>query len=64
VSGKQYKPGDTWTCECGRKHELTDGYLAAHWNDLLEHKCECGRKHTVQCGFVSLVKQKRRKQDT
>lgn len=62
MSGKQHKLGDEWTCECGQRHELTGGYLAAHWLETLQHKCGCGRTHTVRAGFVKLVRKRSRKQ--
>jgi len=61
MSGKQHEFGDQWTCECGQQHELTDGYLAAHWRERLQHTCSCGRQHTVCVGFVKLVRERRKK---
>lgn len=51
-------PGDTWTCECGTKHDL-GGYVAAHWTEELIHTCcACQRKHSVCKGYLELIENK------
>lgn len=51
---KRYKLGDTWQCECGAKHKLSDSYLAAHWYIKLLHVCECHAVHGIQAGIISI----------
>lgn len=52
---KIYDLGDTWVCECRKKHVLDDAYLAAHWDIELIHTCTCGLKHTIKSGEIQLV---------
>lgn len=55
--GKIHKLGDKWLCECGEPHILSNAYLAAHWNEPLEHKCPaCCRRHIVKSGIIKMVK--------
>ena len=48
------KPGDSFSCECGKVHPL-GVYVAAHWTEELTHTCDCGRKRTVCNGVVELI---------
>ena len=54
----RYELGDDWECECGRTHDLTGVYLAAHWDVEMIHKCDCGRKHSITAGIIELIRQK------
>jgi hypothetical protein len=55
---KSYDLGDYWKCECGEPHLLSDGYLAAHWQESLVHTCpNCKRTHRVKAGEISLMKE-------
>jgi hypothetical protein len=49
-----YELGESFPCACGESHELTDTYLAAHWDELLTHECDkCGTVHELRGGRVS-----------
>jgi hypothetical protein len=52
-----FKLGESWPCECGKRHPLTGAYLAAHWDEALKHECDnCGAEHEVRRGSVTLIK--------
>lgn len=42
---------DSWACTCGRVHNF-GVYVAAHWNEALEHRCECGTGRVFKSGEV------------
>lgn len=49
-----------FTCECGKEHAF-GLYVAAHWNERMEHTCECGRHHEVFRGYVKLLQSGKKK---
>lgn len=51
---QQVKPGDSWQCECGKTHKLSDR-IHANWSQENFHACECKRKHSIKAGAIKLV---------
>lgn len=48
---------------CGKEHKF-NGYVAAHWNDVLTHTCDnCHAVHSVVRGQVTLVKEGKENND-
>jgi hypothetical protein len=53
---REFSLGDKWRCECGKEHELSGAYLAAHWTIPLIHTCDkCKRVHEVMAGRITLI---------
>lgn len=51
VIGAEFRPSDTWRCQCGKEHGFSF-YAAVHWSDELTHTCGCGRSRTFLDGEV------------